>query len=274
MRGQNKNIGSLSAFTLIELLAVIAIIAILAALLLPALSRAKDSANTTVCRNNLRQMGVAMASYTGDHNVYPLWTRGNFGGDPSRPNIYWIDALENYSGAIWETNLLFARATPKSSLHLCPGYARVCKPGDTADAIMAMNPPMRWSMGHQLGSYAYNSRGTGTNFSTGLGGVTMDVPGVGPTVRPTRVSEVVAPSRMIAMGDATLSGNEIRLLGYAELPTFYMTDISAQATARRHGGKWNMLYCDGHVTTILTKAVMEKKDETVRSSFNKDCLPH
>jgi len=109
-------------FTLIELLVVIAIIAILIALLLPAVQQAREAARRSTCKNNLKQIGIALFNYHDIHTTFPqgkVWRSNSYPGCPG-----WI----NGSGLSWRVMILpqFDQAplyenayTDRTGLHGC-----------------------------------------------------------------------------------------------------------------------------------------------------------
>ncbi|MDZ4685978.1 MAG: DUF1559 domain-containing protein [Planctomycetaceae bacterium] len=88
-------------FTLIELLVVIAIIAILIALLLPAVQQAREAARRTQCRNNLKQLGLAIHNYHDNHRVFP-YAWGSVQETWSALILPYMDQAPLYNTLVWD----------------------------------------------------------------------------------------------------------------------------------------------------------------------------
>jgi len=103
-------------FTLIELLVVIAIIAILVALLLPAVQQAREAARRSSCKNNLKQLGLALQNYHDTHSVFPPGRGGpgHQGGDRWSAHVHLLPYIEQ--GALYDAWMSQAEA---------PGYPNI-----------------------------------------------------------------------------------------------------------------------------------------------------
>jgi prepilin-type N-terminal cleavage/methylation domain-containing protein len=119
------------AFTLVELLVVIAIIGILSALLLPALSQAKEKARRTACCNNLRQVNIAIRQYADDwEDVLPVLPDPN--PYPNGVGAYYKQLVKGYLS-------LTGPASPTEKVFTCP-----------SDRLL------QTQIGHAFTSYTFN----------------------------------------------------------------------------------------------------------------------
>jgi len=209
-----------SGFTLIELLVVISIVSLLIAILLPALAKAREAANSVKCLANYRQIGVSLHAYAEDYkDVLP----------PARDGASawinnWITRLGPYINHAGE-------------ILVCPtGFNRgeVVVNGTTPAGSSHWTITNTWFT--EL-SYRYNL------YFGVYGTVGWHYP-QSPKLRPRRISFFTGPSKVVALGDADPT------TGTYMLPTFgnfylgdnYLTDFSID----RHTNGENYLFVDGH----------------------------
>ena len=228
------------AFTLIELLVVIAIIAILAAMLLPALARAKERANRTVCLGNLRQWGLSLNMYLDDNRqVFPDFSiPNNTPGAPGgydQDNIYWADlavfAASGYGNSAW-----FNALPPYVSQKALWQYAT--NPTNFVNGRNIFNCPTATFLPTEVDPFTRVAFCYGLNFK-GTNGLV-------PATMPFRAQVVVHPSAFVFYSDNRANSGETPFYGANALNDLGAPRGSLNHLSSRHAAGANLSLLDGH----------------------------
>lgn len=156
-------------FTLIELLVVIAIIAILIALLLPAVQQAREAARRVQCRNNLKQLGLALHNYHEAHSLFPtLAATSLYGYSPQALLLPYLEQNGLHSLIDFRQPLTTGLAqAPVQNPLLTAAAGQVLSvltcPSDAGDPISYDGHGARWAGGNYL---VNSGSGNGVNYCT------------------------------------------------------------------------------------------------------------
>jgi prepilin-type N-terminal cleavage/methylation domain-containing protein/prepilin-type processing-associated H-X9-DG protein len=225
------------AFTLIELLVVVAIISILAAILFPVFARARESARSTACLSNLKQLNMAMRMYADDYDGMHVRYSYPLPGAVPFPSAKWWMVIDPYLMKIG--NLVTGRTPDTPVLLTCP----------SAGELLASTNGYRGHYAPNISRYP-----SGPNAGCVMCG-SADVPD----------SAVEEPARTIWFFDAEFvnaQGQKVSVDhgGFVDEWRGRFFQPAPRIAARHAGGSWggggrfNALYFDGHVKSTRQTA--------------------
>jgi prepilin-type N-terminal cleavage/methylation domain-containing protein/prepilin-type processing-associated H-X9-DG protein len=208
-----------SGFTLIELLVVIAIIAILAAILLPALNSARGTARRSSCVNNLKQIGLAMNTYTSDSDDFytPLFAT-NVEDDSWAATL----CIKNY---LSDFNILICDSRLETYNVDAMYQVRSLAAAPTDPALYVLSS-----------SYGGNVFVLGTGSRTDTYANSRD-----------RKSQKPAKMNQVQQASNTMMISEYKSAGKWDSPLRFQQ--VGEVFGDHHAGSANTLWCDGHVST-------------------------
>ncbi len=219
----------IKAFTLVELLVVIGIISVLIAMLLPALNKARESAQRIACASNLRQVAMAWNAYTSDyHGQLPVgisyyWDATPSNLNPSAPAdyYYWASMLKPYvsdkTNLTNNYNYTKSDSVSKTGVFQCPSWEN----HSSGVAYVAYGMVL-----YGVGGRYYSK------FYTGY----------------RRTIEIKDPSTRLLFADSQYFHPTAK-----DWRGWYYVSISSTHTGTytgvsfRHGKMANVAFCDGHV---------------------------
>ena len=262
---------------MVEMLMVIAIIIILLTLFLPALAQGKHMAHAAVCRNNLRQMALTLQFYADKNDgKYPLFMMRAVSDGSS--GWSWHKMLD----AKWRGEAI------RNSMFNCPMANEYQYPPPAGQTPPG---PVRPNRGERFNQFVYNAWGTGDydRSGFGLGGRTDHASIHNPrslivAERATKESMVVHPSEMVAFGDFLGRSMRPDHDGEPNNDTFhldpkrwetcgYTTPHKKQKAFKKHRGRMNRSFVDGHVEFENMNNHFRPSVEYLRR-WNIDYLPH